>query len=712
MKKDILKIASQEKTIAPAFKINKSFLNTIFFFALSALLLISFFSYYQVKSLIDVNNRVIHAHKVIQSVNASLFELADLESHYRGFLISGQTQLLEEMDEIKKNLNQNLQKLTQLTKDNPEQNQRVLKFAATIKTRLQILSRITPLKIHEIQSTKEGADLFNRSQNLSNLAKNLGEEIKSIESALLNYRHQKLISEAEGTSLAIIVGNSLSILALIVAFALANVELTNRKKTELGYMQAQEQLRKVLEASSDMIAAFDEGLKFIIFNDSYHKEFKLLFGTSISAGMSIEAALAKVPESRKELVHEWKESLRSNTTSKILEVDVNHQTKTYELTSSLLQGLESAQGAVQNIRDITENIREHMELQQSYQNLSSSMRALEEKNKQISFLVEMSDIMLACNTQNEFIRAMNSFTKKLLEFASGFLFIMHSSKNALEKIVIWGEPNEQLDSFSPDLCWGIRLGRMHQVDESATTLVCPHTKTNHKDVYHLCIPLMAQNNIYGLLYLETSKESPPFHDENQRLLITAFSELTALALANIRLRENLRFQSIHDALTGLYNRRYLEEFLNQQIGQAKRENQQFALLMLDLDHFKSINDAYGHEAGDEVLKEIGEVFRNEMRATDLACRYGGEEFVVFIHNINTENAKNIAENLRLKIYHLNIKHNDQQIGPITISIGIAIFPNNGQTVGELLGAADGALYQAKKKGRNQVVLYGSPEQAR
>lgn len=221
----------------------------------------------------------------------------------------------------------------------------------------------------------------------------------------------------------------------------------------------------------------------------------------------------------------------------------------------------------------------------------------------------------------------------------------------------------------------------------------------------LCVPLMAQNDIYGLLYLEINQKQLPLFDENQRLLITAFAELTALALANVRLRENLRYQSIRDPLTGLYNRRYLEDFLFKQLHQAERTKASFAILMLDLDHFKKINDSFGHDAGDLVLKELGQILNGDIRLGDIAARYGGEEFVLLLYDVDAKAAKMKAEHLRSTISKLQVKDGAQPVGQITVSIGISIYPDDAKSPAELIDAADKALYQAKNKGRNKALVF-------
>ncbi|CAM2737732.1 regulatory protein (GGDEF domain) [Legionella steigerwaltii] len=237
-------------------------------------------------------------------------------------------------------------------------------------------------------------------------------------------------------------------------------------------------------------------------------------------------------------------------------------------------------------------------------------------------------------------------------------------------------------------------------------LICNHVHVSSEESStYLCVPLMAQNDIYGLLYLELTQETSFAFSENQQLLINAFSELTALAFANVRLRENLRYQSMRDPLTGLYNRRYLEDFLLKQIHQAERTKSPLSILLLDVDHFKKINNSYGHDAGDAALKELGKVLQDDIRVGDIAARYGGEEFIIVFYDTDAETIKTRAESISHQISRLQIKYGAQHVGPITISIGISVYPTHGHTAEALIESADKALYFAKANGKNQVVLY-------
>ncbi len=180
----------------------------------------------------------------------------------------------------------------------------------------------------------------------------------------------------------------------------------------------------------------------------------------------------------------------------------------------------------------------------------------------------------------------------------------------------------------------------------------------------------------------------------------------ALALTNLRLRETLREQAVRDALTGLFNRRYLEETMEREVRRAERKGAPLGIIMLDLDHFKNFNDTFGHEAGDTLLREVGALFQANIRGSDVACRYGGEEFTLLLPDTSREVARRRAEELREAVKNLHLQHQRHNLGSITISAGVALFPEHGDTAAAVMLAADAALYQAKKTGRDRVCVAG------
>ena len=215
----------------------------------------------------------------------------------------------------------------------------------------------------------------------------------------------------------------------------------------------------------------------------------------------------------------------------------------------------------------------------------------------------------------------------------------------------------------------------------------------------------------GILHIRTESTAPaqPNHNlpsltESQQQIAIAMADTIVLALANLKLRIFLREQSIRDPLTGLFNRRYLEETLEREFNRAVRLQRPVGVIMLDLDHFKRFNDTHGHEAGDILLRKLGSFLKQHLRGGDIACRYGGEEFALVLPEVSLENVRQRAEELREGIKHLNIEHNSKILPAVSMSLGIAMFPEHGSTNQRVLNAADGALYEAKHKGRDRTVV--------
>src|SRR2546427_13253375 len=173
-------------------------------------------------------------------------------------------------------------------------------------------------------------------------------------------------------------------------------------------------------------------------------------------------------------------------------------------------------------------------------------------------------------------------------------------------------------------------------------------------------------------------------------------------LSPVRLRETLREKSIRDPLTGLFNRRIMQESLNRELHRARRKNHPVTVALVDLDHFKRFNDTWGHEAGDLVMTTMPELFRSHFRAEDVICRYGGEEFSIILPEASAEDAAKRANVLRDEVRKLTIRYLDQNLDPVTLSIGLATFPQHGSTGEQLLRIADQCLYQSKAAGRDRV----------
>ncbi len=256
--------------------------------------------------------------------------------------------------------------------------------------------------------------------------------------------------------------------------------------------------------------------------------------------------------------------------------------------------------------------------------------------------------------------------------------------------------NKAEEVFKP---WPDLLQRLHETKNERIEIVL---NTSHNSFLEIILsPLQdEQGSLIGiLLVLRNITDRKRAEDE-----IKIANERLSAQLAKVEsLQAILREQVIRDALTGLFNRRYLDESLGNELAHAKREGKPVSILMMDIDHFKELNDAYGHKAGDQMLKAISRFLLSGVRQSDMVCRYGGEEFTIIMPGASLEDAKYRAETFVSEFRDLQVFREEQQLKS-TISVGVAIFPEHGKTSDELIQAADTALYMAKKAGRNRVAV--------
>jgi diguanylate cyclase (GGDEF)-like protein len=323
-------------------------------------------------------------------------------------------------------------------------------------------------------------------------------------------------------------------------------------------------------------------------------------------------------------------------------------------------------------------------------------------------LAELGNLLLACATSSEAYIVLGRAARELYGHLSGAVYLYGASRNAVELVMSWGDL-PVAKAFPPVDCWALRRGRSHHVSVAGAELACRHALAGTLSSA-LCVPMLAQGEALGVLHLVGA---PGLGDRSitplsQRLAIAA-TEACALALANIRLREKVADQSIRDSLTGLFNRRYAEETLEREIVRATRNGEPLSVVMLDLDHFKAINDEFGHDTGDMALREAATVLAGGVRASDVASRFGGEEFLLILPGVSLDAAVARTETLRERLRGRDLFHRGRRVPTLTFSAGAAAFPDSGATQDALLHAADTALYEAKHAGRDQTSAARAPE---
>jgi diguanylate cyclase (GGDEF)-like protein len=274
----------------------------------------------------------------------------------------------------------------------------------------------------------------------------------------------------------------------------------------------------------------------------------------------------------------------------------------------------------------------------------------------------------------------------------------------LEAATVWGSLPPPNLIFPPTDCWALRRGQVHV--SSGDERKCPHT--NGHGHTQLCLPLLSQGETLGILHLlddqvGSDKADAPRMAEKSKLA-KILADSIGLGIANLKLRETTRNLSIRDPLTGLFNRRYMQEVLSQEQHRTRRNDAQLAVIMIDIDHFKKFNDTFGHDGGDAVLRSLGEFLKKQVRGSDIACRFGGEEFLLILSPSTTDGARLRAEKIREEAALLSVNHASRDLGAITLSLGVAMLPGSGADGAAVIKAADLALYEAKHGGRNRVVM--------
>jgi diguanylate cyclase (GGDEF)-like protein len=360
------------------------------------------------------------------------------------------------------------------------------------------------------------------------------------------------------------------------------------------------------------------------------------------------------------------------------------------------------------LQEANENLKNELEIrEEAEKSLQRAHRELEMHHHEFSLLSEMNDRLQVCHSVNETSPVVAHYIRKLFPGSSGGLYIYNSSRSLVEPIVLWGESTPKNEMFKQEDCWALRQGHKHLVNDPDDDLVCPHCLEDISGPY-LCIPMIAYGDVMGVLHLRVNPESQSgaaqqmIPELNQ--LATTASEHLALAMANLKLREVLQMQSVRDPLTGLYNRRYMQETLEREIARCQRNNTMLGVIMLDIDFFKKFNDSYGHDVGDTVLHELGGFLMQEIRSEDIACRYGGEEFILIMPGIDLDIVSTRAEEIRNGVKNIQIMNKGEEVSGLSLSLGIAIYPLHGKSPDSLITAADGALYTAKRQGRDRYIV--------
>lgn len=475
-------------------------------------------------------------------------------------------------------------------------------------------------------------------------------------------------------------------------------DLTVHKRVEEQLRAASLYARSLIEASLDPIAAIDPKGRLTDVNAAairmLGKPRERLVGSDVTEYFTdpdqARALLQGVLLSG--VAIDLPLSLRNAATGTVAEVTCN---------ASLLRNEKGEIAGILAIaRDVTKQKQHQEELARLHAEATANIAELQRREAAMIRINELNDLLQTCNSRDEAYPLIGLAAADLLSETSGGLAVFVGSNARLETVAQWGAAPVMQPEFLLDDCWALRRGRMHEVARPKEGVTCRHFAVPPSGPY-LCYPLAVHGESLGLLHIRPDADAP-VRDE-QRAMVVTLAEMVKLALSNLKLREVLAQQATHDALTGLYNRQYLDETLSREMHRARRRKSPLSAAMLDIDHFKGFNDSYGHDAGDALLREIGTVLRRAIRASDIVCRYGGEEFILVFPDSTIPQILPRLEAVRREVKSRRVSHRGQELPGVSVSIGVAQAPEHGSTPEELIRAADQALYRAKDIGRDRVV---------
>lgn len=473
-------------------------------------------------------------------------------------------------------------------------------------------------------------------------------------------------------------------------------DITAQKLDEDARRDSEERLQRVLEGSNDGFWDWDISSDEVL----YSRRWAGMLGYDLQE-------IAANMQAREELIHpddfpKYQMTLHRHLAGSTLNYQCEYRMKTKrgewcwildrgKVTSRNAQGKPLRMAGTHT--DLTE--RRHME-----ETLRNTLVMVKRHDAQMVALKQMNDLLLSCENCEQAYAIIARSADRLFGGYLGGLAILVESE--IHCVAHWGEPLVLPNTFSWTDCWALQLGATHEISNPTQKTQCQHFTGKPPDTY-FCVPLTVRGETHGLLHVGAATTLNDEELQELRTLVIAIGESIKLTISNLKLRETLREQAIRDPLTGLFNRRYLDETLPRELHRHQRVGESLAAAMLDVDHFKRFNDAYGHDAGDTVLRAIGALLKSSLRASDIACRYGGEELTIILPGSNLNDAWTRLDGLRQTIMQLKIPFQGGELPLITVSIGVTVAGPHEIDAFSVISRADTALYRAKANGRNQVV---------
>jgi diguanylate cyclase (GGDEF)-like protein/PAS domain S-box-containing protein len=476
-------------------------------------------------------------------------------------------------------------------------------------------------------------------------------------------------------------------------------DVTERRLAEEAKRVSEERYRELFENAYDMVYTYDLAGRIT----SVNKAAERIIGYSKAEALLMRFSQFVAPEYQ-QLVRRMIDRQIADEAPITQEIQIiakDNRRVTIEVSHRLIFREGKPIGIQGIARDITERKKTEEALQQANTKLEAWVRELEQRTREMTLLSEMGDILRACLTTEEVYEVIVRVAQEIFPQHGGALFVIGPLRNIVEAVAQWGDISGLELTFTPDECWALRRGRIHWVEDTHSGLLCKHIQNPLPNGY-LCVPMMAQSEAVGVLHL-IQPEGTQIPEAKQRLAV-AMAEHVGMALSNLRLHETLRNQSIRDQLTSLFNRSFMEESLELELRRAVRSQLPLSVIMIELDSFQLINENFGLDVGDSILRRAGMLIQANVRKGDIACRYSNQTYVIILPQGDLDVSRQRAAHLCDQARTLEAKYQSAQAGHITASIGLAAFPGHGQTVENLLRSAEAALNRAKSSGGDCVVV--------